>query len=326
MHAMPTSTNDDNTHEYRSLGGPVAQDAVGQRVDDYLARQFPFLSRSGWQQRIGTHRLLVSGRMVKNATRLKLGEILSLYAPKTVEPEVDRGIRVLWQEGSVMAVFKPGNLPMHENGPYRKNTFTEIVWQELGREWSAVHRLDRETSGIVICGSTPTMRSRLACDFADRHVRKEYLAIARGCPEQQHWMADGSIGDLADSAIRIKKWVVPDGLSALTQFSVLGTAANSCLLQARPKTGRTNQIRIHAAHAGHVIFGDKTYHPDENIFLEYFADGLTANVVEKTGWPRLCLHAAALEFVHPETKKEVRIEAVMPPDMEDLWQQLNKNQ
>jgi len=308
--------------EYRRLGPPVPEPAQGERVDGYLARQFPFLSRAGWQKRLEDGRLLVNGRSVKAAARLKCGDLLALYAPPAVEPEVDRGVRVLWCAGAVMAVFKPGNLPMHENGPYRKNTFTEIVWQEIGREWAAVHRLDRETSGIVLCGATSAVRSRLALDFQGRRMHKEYLALARGLPALPRWTADGPIGDLADSEIRIKKWVVPGALPARTEFSVLETTADACLLQARPLTGRTNQIRIHAAHAGHVLYGDKLYHQDEAVFLEYFAKGLTESVIRRTGFRRLCLHAAALEFTNPETQQAVRVECEMPPDLAGFWREL----
>ena len=90
-------------------------------------------------------------------------EKITLYHPKCLEPEVDRDIYPLWKKGDVMAVFKPGNLPMHESGPYRKNTFAHIVKEELGEKWAAVHRLDRETSGIVLCGSTYDVR----LDFLD---------------------------------------------------------------------------------------------------------------------------------------------------------------
>lgn len=304
---------------YRRLGPPIQLESQGERIDAYLARCFPFLSRSGWLKRIEDGRLLVNRRTLKKAARLKVGDQILLHAPPMAEPPVDRNIRVLWQDGPVMAVFKPGNLPMHENGPYRLNTFTAIVWEELGREWSAVHRLDRETSGIVLCGATPEVRSRLAQDFQSRRMRKEYLAIARGAPETPKWIADGPIGDLAESAIRIKKWVVPGGLPSMTEFEVEGTALGATLLRARPLTGRTNQIRIHAAHAGHVLFGDKLYHDDEAIFLEYFEKGLTPNVIRRTGFPRLCLHAAALEFAHPETKRTELVECPMPADMADFW-------
>lgn len=305
--------------EYRRLGAPVKAMHAGERLDGYLAREFPFLSRSGWQKRIERELLQLNGLSVKSATRLKAGDVLTLFAPPAKEPPVDKGVHVLWQDRGVMAVFKPGNLPMHENGPYRKNTFTEIVWQKMGREWSAVHRLDRETSGIVLCGATATLRARLAIDWEARKVRKEYLAIAHGTPQQRQWTANGAIGAYPGSQIRIKKWVVDGGLPAATDFVCLEAARDFCLLQAKPLTGRTNQIRVHAAHAGHVLVGDKLYNPDESVFLEYFAKGATPEVNALAGFPRHCLHAAALEFVHPATGEWQRVEAPLPSDMAELW-------
>lgn len=310
-------------NEFRRLGGPVPSQGAGARVDYYLAQHFPFLSRSGWQRRIDAQGVVVNGAGVKPATRLREGDQLAMWSPPTVEPEVDRGVYPLWEEAGVMAVFKPGNLPMHENGPYRKNTFHHLVTATIGREWAAVHRLDRETSGIVLCGATSDIRAELCQDLEHRRMRKEYLALARGRPTVRAWSADGSIGDLKASEIRIKKWVVPDGLAALTHFSVLAVGPDSCLLRAAPVTGRTNQIRIHAAHAGHVLYGDKLYHPDEAVFLEYFAKGQTENVTARTGFGRLCLHATMLEFTHPVTRRRERIECPLPPDLAGFWAHLS---
>jgi 23S rRNA-/tRNA-specific pseudouridylate synthase len=159
-------------------------------------------------------------------------------------------------------------------------------------------------------------------DLEARRMRKEYLAIARGAPAADHWHCAGPIGDLVESEIRIKKWVVTGGLSAATGFQVLGRAGDSCLLKAKPVTGRTNQIRIHAAYAGHVLYGDKLYHPDEAVFLEYFASGQTANVTARTGFSRLCLHATAMEFAHPETGSACRVESALPEDLKGLWASL----
>ncbi len=306
--------------EYRSLGGPVTAGFAGVRVDAFLAREFPFLSRAGWQRRIEEGGLHVNGGPVRAVSaRLRTGDRLSLFYPQLVEPEVDRGVRVLWEDRGVMAAFKPGNLPMHENGPYKKNTFAEILGELCGREWSAVHRLDRETSGIVICGATAALRAQLSRDLNGRRMRKEYLALVRGAPSRAAWTEDGPIGDLASSEIRIKKWVVEGGLSALTHFNVLETRGEMSLLRARPVTGRTNQIRIHAAYAGHVLFGDKLYHPDEAVFLEYFEEGQTENVTERTGFPRLCLHATSMELTSPVTRGLVRIECPLPDDMAAFW-------
>jgi 23S rRNA pseudouridine1911/1915/1917 synthase len=310
---------------WRRIGGPVSDLENGARFDGYLAKHFQFFSRSAWQKRIEDGLVLVNSRPLKCSSKLKSGDLIAMYSPPVAEPEVDRNIRVLWQDGPVMGIFKPGNLPMHENGPYRKNTFTEIVWQTLGREWSAVHRLDRETSGIVLCGATPEVRSSLARALARRDVKKQYLAICRGVPREEHWIADGPIGDLSASAIRIKKWVVPDGLPSQTAFSVEGQSQDAVLLRARPLTGRTNQIRIHSAHSGHVIYGDKLYHDDESIFLDYFEHGPTESVLERAGFRRLCLHATSLEFEHPDTRKQCLIECPMPDDMAEFWSDFSTN-
>lgn len=310
------------TGAYRRLGPPVPKDFCGRRLDMHLSIEFRFLSRSGWQRRIEDGLLLVNGRPSKPAVRLKEGDLLSLFAPPTVEPEVDRGIRLLWESEGVMGVYKPGGLPMHENGPYRRNTFAFLAAEAFGNEWAACHRLDRETSGIVLCGATASLRAKLAEAFQDKEIHKEYLAIARGTPDAPRFRVDGPIGDLEGSQIRIKKWVVADGLPAETDFTLEEQGPEACLLRARPYTGRTNQIRIHAAFQGHVLVGDKLYHPDESVFLEYFAHGTTEGVIGRTGFARCCLHATALGFVHPHTKADVRIDCPMPDDMQGLWRQL----
>jgi RluA family pseudouridine synthase len=319
--SLTTSADDElDSGDYRRLGGPVLELEEGARVDYYLAKRFPFLTRAGWQRRLRDEKLLRNGQPLKPAAKLKAGDELHFYHPPAVEPPVDAGIAVLWESAGVMAVFKPGNLPMHENGPYRKNTFAEILSRKIGREWAAVHRLDRETSGIVLCAATNELRSRLAVALAGRRVKKEYLAIGRGVPAESAWRVDGPIGDLAASRIRIKKWVVDGGQPAVTGFEVVDTRAGHSLLRALPVTGRTNQIRIHSAYSGHVLLGDKLYHPDERVFLEYYETGTTTPwIVEQTGFHRCCLHAAALEFVHPELQRECRVETPLPDDMRELW-------
>jgi 23S rRNA pseudouridine1911/1915/1917 synthase len=314
----------DEGGSFRRLGAPVPPQAAGERVDAYLAKHFRFLSRSRWQKRIAEGELFVNDRSTRVASRLKAGDRLTMYSPLLVEPDVDRSVRCLWEGDGVMAIYKPGHLPMHENGPYRKNTFTHIVWDLFGREWSAVHRLDRETSGIVLCGGTSRVRAKLSRDFETRLVEKEYLAIARGKATAPHWTAHGPIGDLVKSAIRIKRWVVPGGLHAETGFEVLDELPNAVLLKARPKTGRTNQIRIHAAHGGLPLYGDKLYHDDEAVFLEFFEQGPTPNVVARAGFSRVCLHAYALTFVHPVTGERVRVECPLPPDLAAFWDHLKE--
>lgn len=320
MQLIPKKANEHA--DFRALGACVQEPHNGLRIDWYLSHFFPFLSRSAWQKRLASGLVLVNERTAHPAYRLKSGDLLSHFSPQVQEPEVDKNVQILWEEAGVMAVFKPGRLPMHESGPYRKNTFAHVLEELVGPRWSAVHRIDRETSGILLCAVTPELRQTLAREFEYRRVHKEYLAIARGIAEKPIWDVSAPIGDLAESAIRIKKWVVPDGLSAETRFEALEVASGHTLLRALPRTGRTNQIRVHAAFSGLPLLGEKLYHPDENVFLTFFQEGNSDRVIGWAGHSRCCLHASGLWFRHPVTGKEVEVRSPMPIDMCKVWSAL----
>ena len=313
----------ENKGDFRPLHTNIEPTMVGMRLDAFLALNFPFLTRSLWRKKVRLGYLRVRGQIVRPSYRVRETDSFSFFHPQEVEPPVDNGIYPIGKAGSILAVYKPGNLPMHENGPYRKNTFAYLLGEKFGSEWAAVHRLDRETSGIVLCGATSSVRASLSRMLVDCQVQKTYFAIAKGISERRQWDENSPIGDLESSEIRIKKWVNKNGQEALTQFRVLEQSDGFSLLEARPKTGRTNQIRIHAACGGLPLLGDKLYHPDESVFLEYFEKGNTSRVVAETGAERLCLHAGAIEFYHPESGKNVLFESEIPEDMMGIWSEKN---
>ena len=261
---------------------------------------------------------------MRPTTKLRAGEQLYLHHPPETEPEVDDRIEVLWECDGVIAVYKPAGLPMHQVGAYHKNTFTSLVHDRVGHEWSAVHRLDLETSGIVLCANSPELRTALTELWSKRAVQKTYVAIVRGVPGEDVWECREPIGDAVGSSIRIKGWVHPAGQTAHTRFRVLEVSADNdgrsfSLIAATPVTGRRNQIRIHAAFAGHVIVGDKLFHPDEQVFQEYFVNGNTDNVIRQVEHSRLCLHATRLNFVHPVSGEPCQVDASIPDDMLEFW-------
>lgn len=305
----------------RRLGGPVKEILAGVRIDRFLAEHYPFLTRSGWQKRLARRRVYCGGRPVEADYVVQTGDQVALYYPEDAEPKVNEGIHVLVEQAGVMAVYKPPHLPMHANGPYQTNTFVDLVHQEIGEEWNIVHRLDKETSGIVICAATGKLRAKLTVMLQASEVRKHYLALVHGPVELSDWMSDGAIGDLEASAIRIKKWVVPNGLPALTAFSRWQQSPTASLLEARPLTGRTNQIRIHAAYAGYPLIGDKLFHRDEQVFLEYHERGTTPWCIEQTGFSRCCLHAAGIRFRHPELAADFTAVCGLPQDLMGLARQ-----
>ncbi len=309
--------------DFRPLHAVISDQDCGMRLDYFLAQSFPFMSRHQWQNRVSSGQFLVNGNVVRPSYRLKAQDRFVMLHYQKEEPHADTAIYPIWKEGEIMAVFKPGNLPMHENGPFRFNTFSHVLATQFGKNWAAVHRLDRETSGIVLCSSSPRIRTELADSFARGEIAKEYLAICRGIPKFSTFRETGPIGDLKESTIRIKKWVVPNGLPSETWFQLIETRDQASLFRVTPRTGRTNQIRIHAAFNGLAIIGDKLYHPNEEVFNEYFeARGNTDWVVEQTGFHRLCLHAARLAFKHPETKKDCIIESPLPEDLQGYWDSL----
>jgi len=296
----------------------VGPEDAGLRIDRFLAREMPVFSRSAWQKRLADGRVKANGQVVRQSYRVRPGDRFSFHQPAESEPPVARDLRVLSVERGLTAVYKPSPLPMHENGPYRHNTFAVLVQQLLGEGWTAVHRLDRETSGIVICAQDAGLRRDVASCWAAGGVSKTYLAICRGEPGAESWTASGPIGDLPDSEIRIKRWVVADGLAAETAFSVQARARGHALLTARPRTGRTHQIRVHAAHAGLPLVGDKLYHPDEAVFLAYHELGDTPEVQAPTGHARLALHATQLILPHPRGGRW-RVDCPLADDLAQLW-------
>ena len=175
--------------ETRKLGPAIKDDKCGYRLDEYLAQHFPFFSRSGWQREIKAGAVFVNDVPArKPAQRLKLGDELCRLHPFEEEPEVNTNIKVIWNDGDVAAVYKPAGLPMHESGRYRRRTVAGVLPQVLGPSWGYVHRLDRETSGILLCARTseqPTSsgngwipKARSAC-MEDRIYSSAYECVPR---------------------------------------------------------------------------------------------------------------------------------------------------
>ena len=297
---------------YSTLGRPITIDACGRRLDVYLAQKFKFLNRSQWQRRITNQQLLVNGGSTKAAYRLRINDQLTLDRPtSTVEPPIAE-LSILYRDPYLVAVAKPCGIASH--GYHRRNNLKRLLNEQLNEQplYAPVHRLDRETSGIVICARHRLIASQLGKLFANRQIHKQYLAIVNGIPNKQRWRVDAPIADLSDSAIRIKNWVVAGGKEAITDFELLARQDNQTLVRARPITGRTHQIRIHLAYRGHPIVGDKLYHNDEQVFLDYFANGLSPEILAKVQTPHLCLHNHRLQFIHPITHTELTITAPLP--------------
>jgi 23S rRNA pseudouridine1911/1915/1917 synthase len=298
----------------------------GLRIDSFLARNFPFHTRNQWQKRLESGEVRVETTAVGPSYRLRAGDQISYFRPEQSEPDINTNVHVIARWGGIMAVYKPSNIPMHEGGRYHKNTFFDVVCDAFGKEWSAVHRLDRDTSGIVMCGATPELREKLSAELRKRTLKKHYLAIAIGNPKLDRWSERSSIGMTSETIFREKRWVTEDGLSAHTEFEVLDSADGFSLLHVSPKSGRTHQIRIHSSYIGLPLVGDPRYHPNEHVFLKYLETGYDEFVLDHVVAPRMCLHAAFVEFTNPETKKLTAVESPIPDDMAWIWGRLSSGE
>lgn len=295
------------------------------RLDRYLAIRFPYRSRAQWARIIRDGRILLDGRNARPGQRLRAGARIDYHPESIPEPEVSAEIHVLHEDDWMAAVDKPANLPLHPSGKYFRNTLLSQLLLARGETLDApglrvVHRLDRETSGVVVFGKTVAATSFLAGQFEHRKASKSYLVLVHGSPPER-FSIDARLGPKRDSRIRKAVGVVraPEGVSAQTDFVRLAAGSDLALLEARPRTGRMHQIRVHLQHAGYPVVGDKMYGVDEEFFLKMSAgESFTQEDEERLLLPRQALHAWKLTVMHPRDRTPITFRAPLPSDMAEL--------
>lgn len=303
------------------LKSKVVKKFYGVTLLEYLSSRFPYHEPPTWRKLILSAKLLVNGAPVPPDFILKKGMIVT-YLAQLEEPSVETHIEILYAEETFLVAEKPALLPSHADGNFIKHTFIyQVQQQHPGEKLYLVHRLDREASGLMVVATRAVLQN-LAAQFMQGDVAKEYLAVAQGIIGKDNFCVTGAIAHDPDSSISIKRTVVapgrPGAQHARTEFSVLERLATTTLVKATPKTGRTNQIRVHLNSIGNPIVGDKLYGWSEQEYLDWVHrvkqnKALAADVsLEK---PRLLLHAHRLAFRHPLTDKPLTFVSPMPEDM-----------
>ncbi|TGM34136.1 RluA family pseudouridine synthase [Leptospira biflexa] len=276
---------------------------VGKTVIEYLTGKFPYHSLEEWTFLVEEGRITVSGNLASMHKPLLDGEVIE-YNPipgRIKEPEVDTNYSILKETEDFLFVEKPGNLPMHPAGRYRTKTllsFLETKYPKI----IPVHRLDRETSGIVIFAKSEASRKWLQKKFETRVVYKEYFAIVLGKFTKEQKL-DGYIGRDIHSVIR-KKMIFspvefPDSKSCATHFVPIlyNEDKKISLVLVKPITGRIHQIRASLLYLGFPIIGDKMYGLRESIFLDFVNFGMTDSLKEELGFERQLLHAYSIRYL-----------------------------
>ncbi len=277
---------------------------AGVRLDAFLARTFPYRSRTHWARLVRGGRVRLNGAIARPGRSLRTGDRIDYMPDPRPEPRVSGGYRVLYEDGSLLAIRKPANLPVHPSGRYFRNTLLLMLLEERGEDLDRtdlriVHRLDRETSGLILFGKGREAAAALAIQFENREVRKEYLAVVHGVPVEDRFLVDAPIGRDPASPIRKAMTVTPDGRPARTGFRVLRRGRDHALIAARPHTGRLHQIRVHLRQAGHPVLGDKVYGLDPHLFLRFVSGRLSEHDRGLLLWRRQALHAWKIRFRHP---------------------------
>lgn len=302
----------------------VERNYAGWRLDRYLHEKIRRLSPERILHVI-EHRLECAAGPLEPGTPVWPGLTFALLREVEPEPDVPLDFGVVHDDGELLVVDKPAGLPIHPTARYLAHTFTAAAKARYPeRKVDPAHRLDRETSGLLACGTAPEWTKRLKRAFAAGRVSKTYLALTLGRPPGDRFAVDAPLALTGASAVRVRMHVHPGGQAALTEFEVIARraapdGAGVALLACRPRTGRQHQIRAHLHHAGVELVGDKIYGPDEAIFDRFTRREMTEADRARLRLPRQALHAWRLELPHPRTEEPVALEAPLPADLRAFW-------
>ncbi len=287
----------------------VLKEESGLRLDRFLARRLKKRSRSEIQRLIAEGSVFLRGRSAKAASRIVPGETVSLRYPRCEEPPCPHAsLPVLHEDESLLAISKPAGILCHPTDRTVLNTVTAILRRQFpGTALRLAHRLDRDTSGVLLLAKSAEAAKRLQRDFLRRRVQKEYLAIVRGRAPFQKIDVALPIGR-EGLGIHVRQ-IVGTGSPAQTEFECLQASPSASLLLARPRTGRLHQIRVHLAFLGLPLLNERLYGEDGGkLFLAELASA------RKEGAPRQMLHARRLIIDHPMNGRRLSIEAPVPDD------------
>ena len=295
------------------------ESASGERLDRALAAALPALTRSRVKALIESRRVALAGPLNETAQtieepsrKVKTGErfIVDIPEPEPAEPVPQaRTLDILHEDSDLLVLNKPAGLVVHPGAGQPDGTLLNALLAHAPAlsgvpRAGIVHRLDKDTSGLLVVAKTVEAQAALAKQLADRSMRRVYLAVVQGDPPAGG-MIDAPLG--RDVRSRVRMAVTHRGKPARTAFRVVERFGRAALLECRLETGRTHQIRVHLQHIRHPLLGDSVYRRGTRHGLAF---------------PRQALHAAELTLVHPRTGQSMTWRAPLPRDMKRLLQEL----
>ena len=299
------------------LQATIAAGADGWRLDRALADAAPTLSRERLKVLINAGQVSRDGLAVRDpAKRAAAGEVFAVAVPLPTPAHNEAqaiAFGIAFEDEHLIVVDKPAGLVVHPAAGNFDGTLVNALLHHCGGSLSGiggvarpgiVHRIDKDTSGLIVAAKTDRAHEGLARQFADHSIERRYLAITRGKPAPPAGRVDAPLARSPSNRKKIA--IVSTGKRAVTHYRTLEPLNGAALVECRLETGRTHQVRVHMASLGHPLVGDATYggrHP----------------VAERIGFRRQALHAARLGFVHPVTKETQVFDSAMPADMQELF-------
>ena len=293
----------------------AATEHAGVRLDAFLSADGA-LTRSQAARLIAEGRVRVNGKPAAKSARLSGGETVTVDVPQlreTALPPQDIPLDVVYEDDDVIVVNKPTGLVVHPAPGHPDGTLVNALLHHCGDSLSGiggekrpgiVHRIDRDTSGLIIAAKNDAAHLALSAQLKDHSLSRTYECLVTGNMKQDSGTVDAPIG--RSSADRKKMAVVPTGRRAVTHWEVIARYPGVTHLRCRLETGRTHQIRVHMAYIGHPLVGDTVYGAKKPV------PGLTGQ----------CLHATGLRFVHPRTGEPVELHCPLPPEFTAMLQKL----
>jgi len=293
-------------------------EAAGERLDSFLAARLPGLTRSAAARLVETGQVLVDGKPARKSARLAGGETVEVTLPDPEPADAlpqDIPLDVVYEDDDVIVVNKPSGLVVHPAPGHPDGTLVNALLHHCGGSLSGVggelrpgivHRIDRDTSGLIIAAKNDAAHQALAAQLADHTLARTYEAVVVGALREDGGTVDAPIGRCPSD--RKKMAVVPNGKRAVTHWEVLERFPGYTYVRCRLETGRTHQIRVHMAHLGHPIYGDTVYGGKKPV------PGLTGQ----------CLHAVGLRFVHPRTGETVELSCPLSGEFQALLEKLRR--
>lgn len=304
---------------------PAKQSKV--RLDVYLAHQVQNATRSKVRLAIDEGWVLVNGKQVKASHPVAPGEIIEvtlLKRPKLEALPENIPLEILYEDDDLLIVNKPAGMVTHPAHANYSGTLVNALLHHVNSLSTVntemrpgiVHRLDKDTTGLMVIAKNDSAHHILAKQFSGRTIRRDYWALVWGKLRQKKGMIETRLG--RSKKDRKKVTVTEDGKHASTEYEVLKEFDFLSLLRLSLKTGRTHQIRVHLAHIGHPVFGDPTYGGRSDTWggLQGSKARAAANLLKLIS--RQALHAKTLEFVHPRTRTRLKFDSALPADMKTV--------